>query len=355
MTYDNNCYGKITMSQPVTAHDYDEAVLRKMYRRMRLIREVELALLDLVETGEIPGDAHMCNGQEASAVGTCFALEDDDLITGTHRSHGHVLAMGTDVDELLAEFGGKATGVCGGRGGEFHLYDPENGVFETSAVVGASVPHCAGAMLSSQVDGDDRVGVAFFGDGASNQGVVFETLNMASIWDLPIVFLCENNQYAVSTASDYSIPTEEISDRAAAFDIPGKTIDGQDVLTVHEEVSETVEAARNGEGPQFVECETYRYFGHFSAEDELLGDRPYRTEEEIQEWRGNRDPLMLLKERVVDADVMTEAEFDEIDDEVDQRVDEAVEFMRDSEEPPGERALETIYAEDNLQPAAKYR
>lgn len=343
------------MSQTLTISDYDDDVLEQMYRRMALIREVELALLELAETAEIPGDAHLCNGQEASAVGTCFALQEDDLITGTHRSHGHVLGMGTDVDELIAEFGGKETGTCGGRGGEFHLYDPENGVFETSAVVGASVPHCAGAMLSSQIDDDDRVGVAFFGDGASNQGVVFETMNMAAIWDLPIVFLCENNQYAVSISSDYSVPTEDISDRAAAFDMPGKTIDGQDVLTVHNEVSDAVAAARNGEGPQFVECETYRYFGHYSAEPELLGDRPYRTDEEIQHWRENRDPIKLLEDRVTEAGVMSEAELAEIDDEVEQRVEKAIEFMKESDQPPGERALETIYAEGNVQPAAKYR
>lgn len=349
------CQYRGIMSQETNVHDHDKSNLREMYRQMKLTREVELALLDLVEAGEIPGDAHMCNGQEASAVGTCFALDDDDLITGTHRSHGHVLAMGTDVNELLAEFGGKKTGVGGGRGGEFHLYDPENGVFETSAVVGASVPHGAGAALSSQIDNDDRVTVAFFGDGASNEGVVFETMNMAAIWDLPIVFLCENNQYAVSTSSDYSIPTDDISDRATAFDMPGKTIDGQDVLTVYDEVSEAVAAARNGEGPQFVECETYRYFGHFSAEQDLLGDRPYRTEEEIQEWRENRDPLKLFKDRVTDAGVMDDSEFEDIDHAVDETVEEAVEFMRDSEEPAGERALETIYAEDNVQPAPKYR
>jgi pyruvate dehydrogenase E1 component alpha subunit len=210
-------------------------------------------------------------------------------------------------------------------------------------------------MLSSQIDGDDRVGVAFFGDGASNEGVVFETMNMAAMWDLPMIFLCENNQYAISTSSDYSVPTENISDRAQAFDMPGKTIDGQDVLTVYDEVSESLEEVRNGGGPQLIECETYRYFGHFSAEDELLGDRPYRTEEEIQEWRENRDPIKQLKEDLIEADIMAEGDFDAIDDDVDDTIEAAVQFMEESDEPPGERALEGVYAEDNVEPAEKYQ
>lgn len=342
------------MSQNHKLQEYDDSLLQEMYRRMVLIREAELALYDLVEEGEIPGDAHMCNGQEGAAVGTCFALENDDLITGTHRSHGHVLAKGTSLDELMAEFGGKEGGVVGGRGGEFHLYDKENGVLETSAFVGASPPHCAGAMLSSQIDGDDRVGVAFFGDGASNEGVVWETMNMSAMWDLPIIFLCENNQYAVSTSSDYVVPTEDIADRAQAFGMPGKKVDGQDVLTVYDEISESVDEVRAGGGPQLIECETYRYFGHYAAEPALLGDRPYRTDEEIEEWRENRDPITMLEDDLRREGILSDEDFKSIKESVDEEVEASIEFMKASEEPPGERALKNVYAENNAQPAEKY-
>lgn len=333
---------------------YDPDMLREAYRQMRLIREFEETVDELGERGEIVGETHLYTGQEAVAVGTCSALRDDDIVGSTHRSHGHVLAKGADPREVMAEIGGKETGIVGGRGGEMHMFAPEIGLLETNSLVGASTPHVAGAVLSGQLDGDDRVGVAFFGDGASNQGVVFETMNLAAIWDLPVVFLCENNQYAVSTSVETAAAGDNLSARASGFGIPSETIDGQDVLTVYETVDAAVERARNGEGPQFVECETYRFTGHYSAEYKLLSEeQQYRDDAEIDRAR---DPITVMREAVTEAGVLAEDELVSIDKAVEAEVEDAVEFMQDSSFPPAEDALENVYADQNYEntPAPRY-
>lgn len=336
---------------------YDERFLRQLYRKMRLIRDVERRSQELADEGETPGAVHLCLGQEAVATGACLALDDNDLIGGTHRSHGHVLAKGSDVRSVIAEFGGKQTGLNDGRGGDMHLFDPSNGVLETTGIIGANTPHVVGAILSRQLDGDDDVGLSFFGDGAMNQGIVYETMNMASLWDVPVVFLCEDNQYGITTAKEDVFVGEEVAKRASGFDIPSESVDGQDVIAVHEAVSSAVERARNGGGPQFVHCETYRYCGHFSWEDELLGDRPYRTDDEIQKWREARDPIENYKERLVSNGVVSEDDLHAIDASVRDEVESAVREMRDAEQPAGERALEDVYAEQGYEnfPAPKYR
>jgi pyruvate dehydrogenase E1 component alpha subunit len=227
-----------------------------------------------------------------------------------------------------------------------HLFDIENGVLETSGIVGGSTPHLAGTTLSSQLRGEDRVGVAYFGDGGSNQGVILETLNLAAIWDLPVIFLCENNQYAVTTSRDYAVAGDSIADRAAAMDITSKTIDGQDVLGVYETTKEAVEDARNGGGPQFIECQTYRFKGHHNREDALMSDQPYRSDEEVEDWRTNKDPIELYASRLREAGFTDDELTDVLADAV-AVVDEAIEYMKQSEYPPAERADEHMYADQD--------
>ena len=336
---------------------YDADLLTTMYRQMCEIRAFEERASDLSDAGELPGPIHLYLGEEAVGVGTCLTLREDDIIGSTHRGHGHVLAKGADVNRMMAELAGKETGLNQGRGGSMHMVDFSLGIFGCNAVVGASVPHVAGAILSSQLDGSDRVGVSFFGDGATGEGVIHETLNLASVWDLPVVFLCENNQYAVSTSAAEKVSGDRISDRAAGYGINGETVNGQNVLAVYEAVGAAVDRARETNRPQFVECETYRYSGHFSGEKALLRDRPYRDDEEIAEWREERDPITTFREALVESDAVPEADLDAIDDEVESKLDEAVVFARESEFPPGERAPENVYADQDYPntPASKYR
>jgi len=348
----------------LTAEDYalegySDDLLVEMYRRMRLIREFELAAETLMEQGEFPGPVHLYIGQEAVATGACLSLDDEDIVGSTHRGHGHVLAKGADPMDMMAELGGKETGPNGGRGGSMHMVDSSKGILETNGIVGASVPHVAGAMLSGQLDGDDRAGVAFFGDGGANQGVVFETMNMAALWDLPVVFLCENNQYAISTPVTKSTAGERISDRAAGFGIPGETVDGQHVLDVYDAVSEAVERAKAGQGPTLLECRTYRRHGHFSGEKALFENRDshYREEEEVEEWAELSDPMAGFAVALEEAGVLSADERDAIDAEYSERVEAAVEAMHDADYPPAEATLEDIYANQDYDrlPAPKYR
>lgn len=336
---------------------YDEDLLQRMYRLLREIREFELTAQELSNAGEIPGPVHLYLGQEAVAVGTCLALGTDDIIGSTHRGHGHVLAKGADIDRMMAELAGKETGLNNGRGGSMHMVDFSLGIFGNNAIVGASVPHVAGGVLSSKLDGDDRIGVSFFGDGASNQGVVHETMNMAAIWDLPVIFLCENNQYAVSTPQEDAVAGERISDRAAGYGIPGRTINGQNVIEVYDTVKEAVETARRDDQPHLIECETYRYSGHFSGESNLLKDRPYRHEEEIETRREEQDPVDTFRKALLNAEVFTPEELDEIDGDVEATLEEAAEFARESDYPDGERAPENTYADQEYPdfPAEGYR
>lgn len=344
------------MSQRGTLSEYDAEFLVALYERMWLIRAAGRAMADLVERGESPGSAHRYEGQEAVAVGACAALEPDDLVAGTHRGHAHAIAKGVDLGPMMAEFCGRTDGLCSGRGGEMHMFDPAHGVLETTGIVAAHLPHLAGAIWADHLDGGATVGVGFFGDGAANQGILYETMNMASIWDLPVVFLCENNQYAATTSREYSTAGDRISDRSAGFDVPGETIDGQDVVTVHETVRAAVEAARAGGGPRFVECETYRYGGHYSAEERLLEDRQYRTDDEIAGWQ-RRDPVRRFADRLVSAERLTRDDLDAAERRARSSVDVAVEFALASEFPPGERAVDGVYADQDYDylPAPSYR
>ena len=231
----------------------EKPLLMEMLRRMLRIRRFEEQVIQMVERGEIVGAAHSYIGEEAVAVGTCLALRDDDWITGNHRSHGHPIAKGGDVKKAMAELLGKRTGYCKGKGGSMHLADFSIGILGESGILGSAIPTAVGAALGSKLQGNDRVAVSFFGDGASNEGAFHESINLAAIWGLPVIFLCENNQYAVTSSFKKMVAAENISDRAASYAIPGVLVDGQDVLAMHEAVSHAVERARSGQGPSLIE------------------------------------------------------------------------------------------------------
>lgn len=344
------------MVQPESAEQYDEHFLRELYRQLRLIRVFEDRVEEMVLHGDLFTDAHLYQGQEAVAVGVCNALSENDLITSTHRPHGHVLAMGVDPNRVMAEIGGRESGVSGGRGGEMHMFEVDRGIIGSNGMVGASLPHAAGAAFAEKLDGNDSVVVSFFGDGAANQGVVHETMNLAAIWDLPVLFVCENNKYAVTASVDDMSTVDRLSERATGYGMPGTTIDGQDVLTVYEETTQAVDDIRRGNGPQWIECETYRYLDHTAAIGRLMGDVGYRSEEEQDSWR-ERDPIELFAETVTEAGVLTEATLDSVDEQVSQAVDDAVQFMRESEMPPAEDATEHTYQVDDYPnfPQPRYR
>jgi pyruvate dehydrogenase E1 component alpha subunit len=311
---------------------------REMYRRMTRIRQFENSTKELLLKGELYGAFHTSTGQEASIVGSCMALRDDDYMVGTHRSHGHPIGKGAQLDRLLAELMGKETGVNQGKGGSMHLSDFSVGSLGETSIVGSGLPVAAGAALGSKLKGDGRVTLCFFGDGASNQGTFHESLNLAAIWELPVVYVCENNCYGELTAASHAISVENISTRASAYNIPGRTVDGQDVIAVYEAVSDAAGRARSGAGPSLIETKTYRFENHAIG----LRNEDYRDPAEVEHWKTNRDPLRLFRgamaERGVDPD-----ELDLIDEEVAGQIAAAVEFARSSAPPPPEAAFTHLF------------
>ena len=260
-----------------------------LYEQMYRIRCFEEVSDNLYTRGLIPGITHLYIGEEAVAVGVCSVLRDDDWITSTHRGHGHCLAKGADVGRMFAELMGRATGYCGGKGGSMHIADQDTGNLGANGIVGGSTAIVAGAGLSAKLRGTDEVAVAFFGDGALGQGQLYESMNMAALWKLPVLYVCENNHYGEYTPNDQTI-AGEILDRARAFGIPSHEVDGQDIREVSRVAGEAVAAARRGDGPSFLQCTTYRYRGHHVGDV----DRPYRTQAEEEEWQATRDPLQNL-------------------------------------------------------------
>jgi acetoin:2,6-dichlorophenolindophenol oxidoreductase subunit alpha len=305
-----------------------------LYRAMRLIRSFEERALELVRAGEIVGGTHPYIGQEAVAVGVCAALRGDDLITGTHRGHGHVLAKGGDPKRMMAELAGKVTGLNRGRGGSMHAADIGLGILGVNAIVGAAAPISVGAAWSARRKGSGQVVATFFGDGALNQGVLLEALNLAALWRLPVLFVCENNLYATTMPVATSVAGTAVG-RAEAFGIHAESVDGMDVAVVHEAAARAVARARAGEGPGFIECMTYRFGPHHTMEYRLK--LRYRTEEEIASWR-NRDPLDIGGAR------LAAGERERIDGEVAAIIDAAVEYARSSPEPDPADALDFLYA-----------
>lgn len=310
----------------------------EMYRRMFRSRSFELAAIEKMRTGQIPGALHTSVGQEASIVGSCMALRHDDYMVGNHRSHGHPIGKGARTDRLFAELMGKATGINSGLGGSMHLSDFSVGSLGETSIVGSGLPVAAGAALGSKMLGHDRVTLCFFGDGASNEGTFHESLNLAAVWQLPVVFLCENNGYGELSAASLMVSVPDVSMRAAGYGIPGVTVDGQDVLAVYEAVSEAVARARRGDGPSLVETKTYRFHDHAFG----LPAINYRDQAEIDEWR-RRDPVELFRARLAAEFGFDESAIAAIEDEVGAEIEAAVAFAESSPYPGLEAAFEHVY------------
>jgi len=312
--------------------------LLRIYKTMLLIRRFEEECIRLYQTGQIRGSLHPCIGQEATAVGACFALRRDDYMTCTYRGHGQAIAKGLDPKEAMAELLGRRTGCSKGKGGSMHFTDLSVGLLGENAIVGAGIPIAVGAALTAKLDKSDRVAIAFFGDGAVNQGIFHEGLNLAAIWEVPVIFFCENNLYSEMTPIRAMVRIEHLRDRAAAYGIPATRVDGYDVLAVYQVTTEAVARARNGGGPTFIEAMTYRLVGHMVGDSE-----PYRTRDEVNIWR-QRDPLITFPQRLVNDFGIVPSSVEAIQKEVESEIQEIVRFAQDSPWPSPEEAMEDVFA-----------
>ncbi|WP_244269762.1 pyruvate dehydrogenase (acetyl-transferring) E1 component subunit alpha [Caldanaerovirga acetigignens] len=310
-----------------------------MYTKMNKIRKFEERVSELFAQGKILGFVHLYIGEEATAVGVCENLTDKDYITSTHRGHGHLIAKGGDLKFMMAELYGKVTGYCKGKGGSMHIADVQKGILGANGIVGGGLPIACGAGLSAKLRGTDQVTVCFFGDGASNQGTFHEALNIASIWKLPVVFVCENNLYGISMRQDKHQAIADIADRAMAYGFPGVTVDGNDVLAVYEAAREAVKRAREGAGPTLIECKTYRWRGHFEGDPTV-----YRPKEEVEEWM-ERDPIPRLVRYILDNNIATEEELKDIEENIIRELEEAVKFAEESPYPEETSAVEDVYTD----------
>ena len=313
--------------------------LRDLYLTMRRIRAFEDKTADLFQEGVVKGTAHSYKGEEAIAAGVCAALRDDDIIASYHRGHGHCIAKGARIDRMMAELMGRQTGYCQGLGGSMHIADMELNIMGANGIVGAAMPLATGAGLAARLQGTDRVAVAFFGDGASNQGVFHESLNLAAVWKLPVIFVCENNQYALSTSYRNTTAVSQVANRAASYEIPGITVDGNDGVEVYLVLREAVDRARAGEGPTLIEAMTYRH-GQHSLRVNLRDPRP---EDELEAWL-DRDPIARMEKRLTTEGGFSEDQFDETGRAVDDEIETAVTYGRESPEPPVHVMLDAVYA-----------
>lgn len=318
----------------------DRQKAEKLYRQMVTIRRFEETVASLMDQGKLVGEAHMYIGQEASGVGICAALDDSDYITSTHRGHGHVIAKGADIRRMMAELFGRRTGYCKGKGGSMHVADVSLGILGANGIVGGGISIATGAALAAQVKGDGRVAVCFFGDGASNEGSFHESLNLASVWKLPVIFVCENNKFQEFSASAPLI-AGSVHERAQAYRIPGVLVDGQDVIAVYTAAVQAVERARSGNGPTLIETDTYRFSGHFIGEEKMVPS--YRPVDEVASWQ-LRDPLLVYQKWLIDNQEFTAAEISVIGAQVDNEIREAVAFAEQSPWPDPEEALQDLYA-----------
>jgi len=309
-----------------------------MYRKLLEIRIFEEKVFELYAQNLVPGTIHLYTGEEAVAVGVCSNLRKDDYITSTHRGHGHCIAKGAQPKQIMAEILGKKTGYCKGKGGSMHIADFSVGMLGATAVVGAGLPIAMGAGLSIKLSRTDNVVACFFGDGASNQGTFHEAINMAAIWKLPVIFVCENNVYAMGTRRSRVMLIENIADRAQAYGISGVAVDGNDVLAVYEAAQKAVERARRGEGPTLIECKTYRHKGH-----SRIDPAKYRPKEEVEEWL-RKDPIKRFREKLMQTEVLTETEIQQVEKDVLAEIDEAAKYALQSPFPDPEEALEDVYA-----------
>jgi pyruvate dehydrogenase E1 component alpha subunit len=310
----------------------------ELLRTMQRIRRFEERAEELYLGGELPGFIHLSIGQEACAAGACLALRTDDYITSTHRGHGHSLAKGAPMDRMMAELYAKSTGACKGKGGSMHIADFSVGMLGANGVVGGGANLAVGAAIAARLRGTDQIAVCFFGDGASNRGPVHEAMNLASVWSLPVIFFCENNQYASTTSVKTVMRIEDIADRAAGYGMPGIVVDGNDVTAVHSAVLEYAERARKGGGPVLIEAKTYRMRGHFVGDPQV-----YRDPAEVQAQRAN-DPIERQERRLLAERVLDEAGLARLRAEVEDELAAAVQFGRESPLPEPEEALDDLYA-----------
>ena len=318
--------------------DLNREAMLKLYTTMATIRNFEERGIPEAGQRGMSGSIHSSAGQEAVPTGVCANLTDEDYIGSTHRGHGHCIAKGVDPKAMMAELFGRTTGSNKGKGGSMHIPDMSKGMLGTNGVVAASVPLAVGAALTSKLKNLGRVAVAFFGDGAANQGVLHESMNLASVWKLPVIFCCENNGYAESTPVEYALSVANVSDRAVGYNMPGILVDGMDVFAVYDAAGQAVARARAGEGPSLLECKTYRFYGHTVFDNPLS----YRTKEEEEYWR-NRDPLKVFRETVIPLGEITAEELDQIDQEAAELMEEAIKFADESPVPDPVEIYDDVY------------
>jgi pyruvate dehydrogenase E1 component alpha subunit len=308
-----------------------------LYTIMVKIRMFEQRVSELFAAGKIPGFVHLSVGQEASAAGVCGTLRGDDYIATTHRGHGHLIAKGGDMRLMMAELFGKKTGYCKGKGGSMHIADLDLGILGANGIVGGGPPIATGAALACQYLGKDTVAVCFFGDGASNQGTTHEAMNLATCWKLPVIFAVENNLYGISCCTTNSMCVADIADRAAAYDMPGVVVDGNDVVAVYEAAFEAVKRAREGKGPTLIECKTYRWHGHFEGDP-----CSYRREEELKEWKA-KDPIARFEKKLFDLNVLNQSAINYLRNSLEQELSEAVRFAEESPLPDPSEVTDDVY------------
>jgi pyruvate dehydrogenase E1 component alpha subunit len=309
-----------------------------MYEQMQIIRTFESRVKVEFGKGKIPGFVHLYAGEEAIAVGICAHLTDADYMTSTHRGHGHCIAKGVEVHGMMAELFGKATGTCKGKGGSMHIADMDKGMLGANGIVGGGPPLACGSGLTAKINKTDQVTICFFGDGAAEQGTLHESLNLAAIWKLPVIFVAENNGYAESTPAHYHCSVENIADRAAAYNMPGVTVDGNDIFAVYESAGEAISRARAGQGPTLLECKTYRFYGHYEGDQQT-----YKIATENERYQKERDPLKLFKDNVLARKLVNEAALKTIDDRVTAQIEEAVRFAEESPFPEVRETYTDVY------------
>lgn len=311
--------------------------LFKIYKTMNEIRDFEMKALSYFEENKLRGSVHLYVGEEAIASTVCSQLRDTDYITSTHRGHGHCIAKGAELGKSMAELMGKATGYCKGRSGSMHIADFEKGNLGANAIVGGGIGIAAGAALAAKLRGSDQIAVSFFGDGASNEGTFHEAINLAAVWKLPVIFICENNLFGISVPLSESTSVEDISVRAASYNIPGYSVDGNDVLAIDEVFSKAVSRAKAGEGPSLIECKTYRWLGHWTGDPQV-----YRTREEVEAWK-EKDAIRRLREYMLAEGIATIDEINEIEMKSKADVDAAAEFAMNSPEPDPATVTDDVF------------
>ncbi len=319
--------------------DFAPELLTHLFRQMTLVREFELRAIEERRAGLIPGFIHSCVGQEATAVAACAALSQEDVITSTHRGHGHLLGKGGDPKFMMAELAARSAGYCLGRGGSLHIADFDLGILGANGIVGGGFPIATGAALAFKMRGEQRVALSFFGDGAINEGTFHESANLAGLWRLPVIFFCENNLYGEGTPQHKQAPITDLAKRADGYGFPGVIIDGNDAIAVYEAVEEARTRALAGQGPTLIEAKTYRFRGHYEGDPMI-----YREPGELEKWRA-RDPVPAFRERLLQAGLFDESMLAEIEASVQNQLDEAVDFAAAAPIPEEEEALQGIYAE----------